>query len=173
MLLYGGQPDDERAEIKAAFQAKPSEAPVRILLATDSASEGINLQNHCHRLFDYEIPWNPNRTEQRNGRVDRHGQRASQVIVYHFAFAGYEQRYPDPENVPVGDLDGDYELPRRAVVKIDRIRNMLGEVGPVIADRVSQAMSGRRSRLDTDRAEQKGWQIEEQYAWERKPTWGT
>ena len=74
---YGGQDDEERAEIKAAFQANPAESPVRILLATDSASEGINLQNHCHRLVHYEIPWNPNRMEQRNGRVDRHGQRAA------------------------------------------------------------------------------------------------
>ena len=49
---------------------------MRILLATDAASEGIDLQNHCSRLFHYEIPWNPNRLEQRNGRIDRHGQRA-------------------------------------------------------------------------------------------------
>jgi superfamily II DNA or RNA helicase len=167
LTLYGGQPDDERAEIKAAFQAKPSEAPVRILLATDSASEGINLQNHCHRLLHYEIPWNPNRMEQRNGRVDRHGQRAPQVLVFHFAPAGFQTRYPDPENIPVGSLDGDYEFLRRAVVKIDRIRNMLGEVGPVIAEQVTQAMSGRRKSLDTGRAEEKGRRIEQQYAWER------
>ena len=50
--------------------------PVRILLATDAASEGINLQPHCHRLLHWEIPWNPNRLEQRNGRIDRHGQHA-------------------------------------------------------------------------------------------------
>ena len=62
--------------IKAAFQADPGRVPVRILLATDAASEGIDLQNHCPRLVHYEIPWNPNRLEQRNGRIDRHGQRA-------------------------------------------------------------------------------------------------
>ena len=48
--------------------------PVRVLLATDAASEGISLQRQCHLLAHAEIPWNPNRLEQRNGRVDRHGQ---------------------------------------------------------------------------------------------------
>ena len=57
---------------------------MRILLATDAASEGIDLQNHCPRLIHYEIPWNPNRLEQRNGRIDRHGQQAAEVLIYHF-----------------------------------------------------------------------------------------
>ena len=63
--------------------------PVRILLATDAASEGIDLQNHCHRLLHCEIPWNPNRLEQRNGRIDRHGQHAPEVDVFHFVPAGW------------------------------------------------------------------------------------
>lgn len=75
MTLYGGMDPKEREKIKAAFQAHPDESPVRILLATDAASEGIDLQNHCTRLIHYEIPWNPNRMEQRNGRIDRHGQK--------------------------------------------------------------------------------------------------
>ena len=79
---------EDRERIKAAFQADPQRPPVRILLATDAASEGIDLQNHCPRLIHYEIPWNPNRMEQRNGRIDRHGQRADEVKVYHFVGAG-------------------------------------------------------------------------------------
>ena len=63
---------------------------MRILLATDAASEGINLQAHCHRLLHWEIPWNPNRLEQRNGRIDRHGQHAPEVDVFHFVPAGWE-----------------------------------------------------------------------------------
>ncbi|HMQ33883.1 MAG TPA: helicase-related protein, partial [Chloroflexaceae bacterium] len=63
----------------------------RILLATDPASEGIDLQRHCHRLVHYEIPWNPNRMEQRNGRIDRHGQRHNPQ-VFHFAPAGLISR---------------------------------------------------------------------------------
>jgi superfamily II DNA or RNA helicase len=54
-LLYGGMPGDKREAVKAAFQADPKESPVRILLATDAASEGIDLQNHCSRVVHYEI----------------------------------------------------------------------------------------------------------------------
>jgi ERCC4-related helicase len=81
LVLYGGMPIEQRERIKAAFQAAPSDSAVRILLATDAASEGIDLQRHCHRLIHYEIPWNPNRMEQRNGRIDRHGQQASEVLI--------------------------------------------------------------------------------------------
>ena len=90
LTLYGGMVPEDRERIKAAFQASPDESQVRILLATDAASEGIDLQNHCSRLVHYEIPWNPNRMEQRNGRIDRHGQRAKAVLVYHFVGQGYD-----------------------------------------------------------------------------------
>lgn len=48
--------------------------PVRVLVATDCLSEGINLQEHFDAVLHYDLPWNPNRLEQRNGRVDRFGQ---------------------------------------------------------------------------------------------------
>src|SRR5258707_7029668 len=98
---------DERERIKAAFQTDPADAPVRILLATDAASEGINLQNHCWQLIHYEIPWNPNRMEQRNGRVDRFGQHGnidSEVHVFHFVGAGFDATKPGQSP---GDLEGD------------------------------------------------------------------
>ena len=77
MTMYGGMDSKDRERIKAAFQTDPKQSPVRILLATDAASEGIDLQNHCSRMIHFEIPWNPNRLEQRNGRIDRHGQKRS------------------------------------------------------------------------------------------------
>jgi superfamily II DNA or RNA helicase len=49
-------------------------APVRVLVATDCLSEGINLQQHFDAVLHYDLPWNPNRLEQREGRVDRFGQ---------------------------------------------------------------------------------------------------
>ena len=76
LTMYGGMDPHDREAVKAAFQTAPDISPVRILLATDAASEGLDLQNHCSRLIHYEIPWNPNRMEQRNGRIDRHGQKA-------------------------------------------------------------------------------------------------
>ena len=47
MTIYGGMDADKREAVKAAFQADPEVSPVRILVATDAASEGIDLQNHC------------------------------------------------------------------------------------------------------------------------------
>ena len=150
--IYGGMDSDERERVKAAFQAAPDVSPVRILLATDAASEGIDLQNHCHLLIHYEIPWNPSRMEQRNGRIDRHGQRAEQVLVHHFVPHGFERADAYAGRRP-GDLDGDLEFLMRAALKVDSIREDLGKVGPVIAEQVEQAMLGRRDQLDTVRAE--------------------
>ena len=54
-----------------------------MLVATDVAAEGLNLQTSCRYVLHYEVPWNPMRLEQRNGRVDRHGQ-ARDVTAFHF-----------------------------------------------------------------------------------------
>ncbi len=151
LTIYGGMDKDDREAVKAAFQARPDQSDVRILLATDAASEGIDLQNYCHRLVHFEIPWNPNRMEQRNGRVDRHGQRHD-VLIYHFVGKGYQGR-TELDTVPVGELEGDLEFLMRAARKVQQIREDLGKVGPVIASQVEEAMIGKRDRLDTQLAE--------------------
>lgn len=156
MLLYGGMDTEDRERIKAAFQADPALAPVRLLLATDAASEGIDLQNHCSRLIHYEIPWNPNRMEQRNGRIDRHGQRAPEVRIYHFVGAGYRDEMPAKDalfSASPDTLEGDLEFLMRAARKVEQIREDLGSVGDVIARQVEEAMLGRRRTLDTRAAE--------------------
>ena len=56
--------------------------PQRVLIATDCLSEGINLHEHFTAVLHYDLPWNPNRLEQREGRVDRFGQRAAEVKAY-------------------------------------------------------------------------------------------
>jgi SNF2 family DNA or RNA helicase len=146
MTLYGGMDDEDRDRIKAAFQANPEQSDVRILLATDAASEGIDLQNYCHRLVHFEIPWNPNRMEQRNGRIDRHGQKF-EPLIYHFVMKGYKKQ--SKEQVAVGDLEADLEFLARAVEKVETIREDLGKVGLVIASQVEEAMLGKRKGLDT------------------------
>lgn len=78
--LTGGLSSRQRKSRIARFH-KPD---CRVLLATDAASEGLNLQKQCHRLYHVELPWNPNRLEQRNGRIDRHGQTRSPLIKYLF-----------------------------------------------------------------------------------------
>jgi superfamily II DNA or RNA helicase len=151
MTLYGGMKSEDREQVKAAFQASPDISPVRILLATDAASEGLDLQNFCSRLIHYEIPWNPNRMEQRNGRIDRHGQKAKAVKIYHFV--GKDYQHNATTGLRPGELEGDLEFLMRAALKVNNIREDLGKVGPVIATQVEEAMLGYRTVLDTSVAE--------------------
>lgn len=166
MTLYGGMNAEERERIKAAFQASPHISPVRILLATDAASEGLDLQNYCSNLIHYEITWNPNRMEQRNGRIDRHGQKASQVMIYHFVGKSYSQQATT--GVKPGDLDGDLEFLMRAALKVNNIREDLGKVGPVIASQVEEAMLGKRTTLDTSQSERESEPVRRLLKFERK-----
>lgn len=151
MALHGGVDQDERERIKAAFQAHPDLSPVRILLATDAASEGIDLQRHCNYLIHIEIPWNPNVMEQRIGRIDRHGQRERAVCIWH----PVGRSLGASDGTKPGDLAGDQEFLMRVVRKVDNIRQDLGSVGPVIAQQVEEAMLGRRVEMDTRDAEVK------------------
>ena len=77
----GGMDAAARDSVKAAFN--DPDARVRILVATDAASEGLNLHRTARYLLHYDCPWNPSRLEQRNGRLDRYGQ-ARDVTVHHF-----------------------------------------------------------------------------------------
>ena len=142
--LHGGLSQEEREPIKAAFQASPQDSPVRILLATDAASEGIDLQNHCNRLIHLEIPYNPNVMEQRNGRIDRHGQREKEVLIWHPVDGG------DAGGASVG---GHGEDILRALRKLDSMRADMGSVNPVIAPQMSGLIEGSLKDLDTRLAE--------------------
>jgi hypothetical protein len=76
-----GQPDHaaHRDDVRERFNTDPAREPLRILVCTDAAREGINLHAHCADLFHFDLPWNPSRLEQRNGRIDRKGQPAEKV----------------------------------------------------------------------------------------------
>ncbi len=167
LTMYGGMDRDKREAVKAAFQADPDISPVRILLATDAASEGLDFQNFCSRLIHYEIPWNPNRMEQRNGRVDRHGQKASEVLVYHFVGHGYEERAKQNFSGRAAEMEADLEFLMRVALKIETIREDLGKVGSVIAEQVEEAMLGRRTALNTDKAEKEAQPIRKMLRFER------
>lgn len=140
--LYGGMDTDDRERTKAEFQAHPSRSPVRILVATDAASEGIDLQRHCWRMLHWEIPWNPSRLEQRNGRVDRHGQPHPYVEIRHFVPEGWE----DDQSGFATELG----FLSKVAHKVEQIRDDLGSVGSVLADQVGDAMLGKRSSIDDD-----------------------
>jgi hypothetical protein len=79
--------------------------------------------------------------EQRNGRIDRHGQTAPRVLVHHLVSAGWE-------NEGRGSLEGDIDFLARVVRKVEQIRLDLGSAGPVIAAQIEEAMLGRRTALD-------------------------
>ena len=78
--IYGGMSDAEQQKIVEDFGR--SESPVRILVASDVASEGLNLHYLCHRLIHFDIPWSLMVFQQRNGRIDRYGQQKSPDIRY-------------------------------------------------------------------------------------------
>jgi len=111
LTLFGGGKDGmdekERAEVKRAFN-NPA-ADVRVLIATDAAAEGLNLQETARYLLHFDCPWNPSRLEQRNGRIDRHGQ-ARDVTIFHF----------------VSDQDHDLRFLAHVLKKAHDIREDLG-----------------------------------------------
>jgi superfamily II DNA or RNA helicase len=75
IAITGEQSEDEREERLAELATYPQ----RVMVATDCLSEGVNLQNHFQAAVHYDLPWNPNRLEQREGRIDRYGQAAPVV----------------------------------------------------------------------------------------------
>lgn len=133
-VFHGPTPAKEREEIKLAFNADPKEHPVRILVATDAAREGLNLQAHCWNLFHFDVPWNPSRMEQRNGRIDRKLQPQSTVYCHYFF---YKQR---PEDKVLQAL----------VRKTRIIREELGSLAQVIDTRLDGLMKGGIRRRDAD-----------------------
>ena len=132
---------------RAQWQEPPGDYPVRILLATDAASEGISLQSHCHLLAHAEIPWNPNRLEQRNGRVDRHGQPRRRG-----ARPPLRQRRLGERATAAARWRATSTSSRAWCSKVEQIREDLGSAGPVIADQVEEAMLGRRRDARRDAA---------------------
>jgi len=80
ICITGRQADEER---RAKIAEIETDRP-RVLVATDCLSEGVNLQEKFNAAIHYDLPWNPNRLEQREGRVDRYGQTARQVKTVRF-----------------------------------------------------------------------------------------
>ena len=81
-LLHGQLPDTDQQELVDRFGRLDD--PIRVLLCSDVASEGLNLHFFCHRLVHFDLPWSLMVFQQRNGRVDRYGQKHRPEIVYLF-----------------------------------------------------------------------------------------
>jgi len=141
-IYHGPTPQEERKEIQEAFEADPKKHPVRILLATDAAREGLNLQAHCWNLFHFDVPWNPSRMEQRNGRIDRMLQPNDEVFCHYFV---YRQR---PEDRILAVL----------VRKTETIKRELGSLAQVIDARLADTL--RLLGIRHDRIDQMASDIE-------------
>lgn len=134
-VFSGPTPQHKRDQIKQAFNQRPDEHPVRILIATDAAREGLNLQAHCAHMFHFDVPWNPSRLEQRNGRIDRKLQPAPEVFCHYYV---YTER---PEDRVLQVL----------VRKTQTIREELGSLSEVLEDRLEKMLKGegiRHERAD-------------------------
>jgi superfamily II DNA or RNA helicase len=114
-----------RKEIQRRFNTDPAREPLRILLATDAAREGLNFQAHCTDLFHFDLPWNPGRIEQRNGRIDRKLQPAEEVRCHYFAL---RQRTED-------------RVLEVLVRKTETIKRELGSLSKVIDDDIERRLS--------------------------------
>lgn len=136
-IIHGGMSVDERRESQCRFMTPD----IQILICTDAAGEGINLQ-FCRLLINWDIPWNPNRLEQRMGRIHRYGQK-SDVIVF---------------NMVAGNTREGVIL-KKLLTKLDIIREQLGDdrVYDVIQDVlkgisldsiISSVLNGQENDLD-------------------------
>ncbi|OQX69931.1 MAG: hypothetical protein B6A08_03290 [Sorangiineae bacterium NIC37A_2] len=123
--FHGAMNDEERERVARHFNGDPKTYPVRILIATDAAREGLNLQNYCADLFHFDIPWNPARMEQRNGRIDRTLQPSPEVRCHYFV---YENREEDA-------------VLERLVKKVETIQEELGSLGDVVLARIEGALA--------------------------------
>ena len=121
--IHGGMKPGSRDEPGTRLHTEQQfrEGAIQVLVATEAAGEGINLQC-CHILFNYDIPWNPNRLEQRMGRIHRYGQRFDCLIFNFVATNTIEGR------VLQRLLDKLQEI--RDALDDDAVFNVVGEVLP-------------------------------------------
>ena len=130
-VIDGLTSGERRTEVQRRFNTDPAKDPLRILLATDAAREGLNFQAHCTDLFHFDLPWNPGRIEQRNGRIDRKLQPAQVVRCHYFVLP---QRAED-------------HVLQVLVRKTETIRQELGSLSKVIDDDIERRLrNGIRHR---------------------------
>lgn len=123
-VIDGHTRGPRRKEIQRRFNARPEHDPLRILVATDAAREGLNFQAHCTDLFHFDLPWNPGRIEQRNGRIDRKLQPGTEVNCHYFVL---------PQRVEDRVLEV-------LVRKTETIKRELGSLSKVIDDNVERRL---------------------------------
>jgi SNF2 family DNA or RNA helicase len=115
VVVFHGSLDDTRQQALVK-EFGTQDGRVRVLLCSDAASEGINLHFYCHRLIHYDIPWSLITLEQRNGRIDRFGQKYTPEVHYLLTEPGHER------------LRGDLRILEVLVEKEQQAHENLGDV---------------------------------------------
>lgn len=128
-LLFGGMTAKEFESVKGDFE--DATAPVRLLLGTDAASEGINMQQECRWVIHYDIPWSPSKLQQRNGRVSRHGQMRD-VYVHYFRC----------------NQEEDMEFLYKVAEKVEQVRQDLGSVERIFEAAIQRHFQGIKTRVE-------------------------
>lgn len=109
-VIHGATPDTHLMKTVEAFATGTS--PIRLLIATDVASEGINLHHECHHIIHFDLPWSIITLIQRNGRIDRLGQTESPVLRYLMV------------ETDQGLLKGDKAIFERLIDKVEEINSL-------------------------------------------------
>ena len=138
--IHGGMRPGSRDEPGTRLYTEQQfrEGQIQVLVATEAAGEGINLQC-CHILFNYDIPWNPNRLEQRMGRIHRYGQREDCLIFNFVATNTIEGRVLDRLLEKLQEI--------RDALEDDAVFNVVGEVLPgAHVERVLRELLRREAR---------------------------
>lgn len=149
--IHGGMSDISLAKTVESFGTGSS--PVRLLIATEVASEGVNLHHQCHHIIHYDLPWSIITLIQRNGRIDRFGQQHDPVIRYLMV------------KTREGIIAGDSEIFARLTEKVEEINRSTrtGESLLKLYDAEKEEayiaseglLKGNRDILDRDNTQQK------------------
>ena len=132
--IHGDKSVDEREEAEKEF----NKGNAQIMVATEAAREGINLQEACWLMVNYDIPWNPNRLEQRMGRIHRYGQKK---VVYVYNLVAENTREGRVLSVVLDKLDR-----IREVLGSDKVFDVIGELfeGVNLERLIKEAIAGNR-----------------------------
>lgn len=117
-LIHGDIHKKDREKIISKFHKSKE---IKILLSSEIGGEGLDFQ-FCNVIFNYDLPWNPMRVEQRIGRLDRYGQKHEKILIYNFSM--------------VGTIDD--EILRRLYERINIFEKYIGDLEAILGDQITE-----------------------------------